>query len=133
MIVTSLCDGRKVTGLHIGARNVRRYFPKQVSEIELRIDHLRIECRLAAHFWQDQPEIHDPRLCLWLETKHRDVGVRRTPVSLALIPSGENSFILGPANLDSAAAQSRPARSVNADRKAAELAEGSHLAVTSAA
>ena len=69
MVVTSKCCGHRVTGLYVGADNVRRYFPKRISEIELQLDHLRIECGLTPDFWQDQPEIHDPRLCVWLESK----------------------------------------------------------------
>jgi hypothetical protein len=97
MVVTSQCIGRRVTGLYVGASNVRRYFSKRVKQIELQLDHLRIECGLAPDFWNGQPAIHDPRLCIWLESKHRD-GKLRAPVPMAMIPSGENSFILGPAN-----------------------------------
>ncbi len=95
MVVTSQCTGHRVTGLLVGASNVRRYFSKRITQIELQLDHLRIECGLAPAFWHDQPEIHDPRLCLWLESKQRD-GKIQVPVSMALIPSGSNSFILGP-------------------------------------
>jgi hypothetical protein len=102
MVVTSQCSGHRVTGLYVGAKNVRRYFPKSVKAIELQLDHLRIECGLTLPFWQDKPEIHDPRLCLWLESKYRNGAGRRAPVPLAMIPSGKNSFILGPANLDEA-------------------------------
>lgn len=95
MVVTSQCSGHRVTGLYVGADNVRRYFPKHIAEIELQLDHLRIECGLGPGFWQDQPEIHDPRLCIWLESKQvKERG--QNPVCLAMIPSGENSFILGP-------------------------------------
>jgi hypothetical protein len=97
MLVTSQCNGNRVTGLYVGADNVRRYFPKRVSTIELQLDHLRIECGLAPHFWDSQPEIHDPRLCLWLESKHSQRKERRSPLSLAMTPSGEHSFTLGPA------------------------------------
>jgi hypothetical protein len=99
MVVTSQCSGHRVTGLYVGAHNVRRYFPKTVQEIELQLDHLRIECWLGPDFWKDQPEIHDPRLCLWLESKHRN-GKGQVPFPLAMVPSGENSFILGPPSLD---------------------------------
>jgi hypothetical protein len=99
MVVTSQFIGHRVTGLYVGASNVRRYFPKRMTEIELQLDHLRIECGLGPAFWSDQPEIHDPRLCLWLESKQRNEA-GRPPAPLAMIPSGINSFILGPANLE---------------------------------
>jgi hypothetical protein len=105
MVVTSQCSGHRVTGLYVGAHNVRRYFPKTVQEIELQLDHLRIECWLGPDFWKDQPAIHDPRLCLWLESKHRN-GKGEAAVPLAMIPSGENSFILGPPSLEKQ--ESRP-------------------------
>jgi hypothetical protein len=93
MVVTSQCTGSRVTGLYVGTSNVRRYFSKRVKQIELQLDHLRIECGLGPDFWQGQPSIHDPRLCIWLESKHHDRS--RTPVRLLLTPSGINSFILG--------------------------------------
>jgi hypothetical protein len=88
-----------MTGLHVGAVNVRRYFPKDVSVIELELDHLQIQCGLQPGFWQDQPEIFDPRLCAWLESKHFHGRPDRTPVPLVLIPSGKNSFKLQPVRL----------------------------------
>lgn len=97
MVVTSQSVGCRVTGLYIGANNVRRYFRKRVAEIELQIDHLRIQCGLAPAFWIDRPEIHDPRLCLWLESKQHN-GKGSKPFPLDMIPSGNNSFVLGLAN-----------------------------------
>ena len=96
MVVTSQCSGHRVTGLYVGAQNVRRYFPKRVSTIELRLDHLRIECDLKPDFWDGQPEIHDPRLCLWLESKHFQRKECRSPMPLVMMPAGEHSFTLGP-------------------------------------
>ena len=96
MVVTSKCIGNKVTGLYIGAHNVRRYFPKTVSAIELQLDHLRIECGLKPDFWNGQPEIHDPRLCLWLESKQFKRQESRSPMPLDMTPAGEHSFTLGP-------------------------------------
>jgi len=96
MVVTSQCSGRHVTGLYVGERNVRRYFPKQFSTIELRLDHLRIECGLNPDFWDGRPEIQDPRLCLWLESKHFQRKESRSPMPLAMMPAGERSFTLGP-------------------------------------
>jgi len=100
MLVTSQCDGSRVTGLYVGADNVRRYFPKRFSRIELRLDHLRIECGLSPHFWNGRPEIHDPRLCLWLESKQAKRTERGTPMPLAMTPSGNQSFTLGPVTRD---------------------------------
>ncbi len=94
MVVTSVCIGHHVTGLKVGAKNVRRYFPKSIREIELQLDHLCIQCGLAPDFWQDQPEIHDPRLCIWLESKQRNEQANET-VPLAMIRSGRNCFTIG--------------------------------------
>jgi hypothetical protein len=96
MVVKTQSKGRGVTGLHVGANNVRRYFPKQVSSIELQLDHLQIECDLSPGFWQGEPEIFDPRLCAWLESRHMHAKVDRTSVPLAMIPEGNNCFRLQP-------------------------------------
>lgn len=95
MVVKTQCKGREVTGLHVGASNARRYFPRNVSAIELEIDHLRIECGLTPDFWRGQPEIHDRRLCAWLQSKQFGSKSCRTPLPLDMIPSGKNSFRLG--------------------------------------
>ncbi|UWZ83788.1 hypothetical protein [Occallatibacter riparius] len=96
MVVKAQSKGQGLSGIHVGSDNVRRYFPKTVSTIELQLDHLRIQCGLAPDFWQGQPEIYDPRLCAWLETKHMHASRNRTPVPLAMIPAGENAFRLQP-------------------------------------
>lgn len=96
MVVTSQFSGHRVTGLYVGTNNVRRYFPKRVPAIELQLDHLRIECDLEPGFWGGQPAIHDPRLCLWLESKHFKRAECRSPMPLAMMPAGEHTFILGP-------------------------------------
>ena len=96
MVVKTQNKGRSITGLTVGAANVRRYFPKNVAAIELQLDHLEIECGLAPNFWQGEPEIHDPRLCAWLESKNCHGQPGRPPVSLAMIPSGERSYRLQP-------------------------------------
>ncbi len=83
------CDG-----VHVGTTNVRRYFPKSIEVIELQLDHLRIQCGLAPDFWRDQPEIHDPRLCAWLESKLFHTKPDQNPIPIAMIPSGKNSFRL---------------------------------------
>ncbi len=96
MVVKTHCKSRGVTGLHVGVTNVRRYFPKRIAVIELQLDHLRIQCGLSPDFWQGEPEIYDPRLCAWLESKHLHGRPDRNPVPLAMIPEGENSFRLLP-------------------------------------
>ena len=94
MVVKTQLRGGEVTGLHIGAKNVRRYFPKGIRVIELQLDHLQIQCGLSPVFWNRQPEIHDPRLCEWLGFKviHR-TGARKQ-VKLAMLPAGESVFQL---------------------------------------
>ena len=94
MVVKTQCKGRGLTGLHVGASNVRRYFPKDISVIELQLDHLQIQCGLNPGFWQDEPEIYDPRLCAWLESKHFHTRKDRTPIPLVMIPAGKNAFRL---------------------------------------
>jgi hypothetical protein len=93
MVVNSQYIGSRVTGLYVGEGNVRRHFRRRVAEIELHLDHLRIQCELAPSFWRDKPEIRDPRLCLWLESKRRS-----ETVPLAMVRLGKNSFLLGPIN-----------------------------------
>jgi hypothetical protein len=94
MVVKTQLNRGEVTGLHVGARNVRRYFPEGVRTIELQLDHLEIRCGLSPGFWHGQPEIHDPRLCEWLDFKivHR-LGERKE-VRLAMMPAGKNIFRL---------------------------------------
>jgi hypothetical protein len=96
MVVKTHSKSRGVTGLNVGESNVRRYFPKTVDVIELQLDHLQIQCGLDPDFWQGQPEIFDPRLCAWLESKHMHRTPDRAPIPLALIPAGENSFRVQP-------------------------------------
>ena len=67
MVVKSQCSGHRIIGLYIGVNNVRRYFPRSMAAIDLHLDHLQIQCRLAPHFWNGQPEIRDSRLCEWLD------------------------------------------------------------------
>ncbi len=94
MVVRTHCAGREVVGLYVGARNVRRKFPKDIQSIELVLGHLHIHCELPPEFWHGQPEIRDPRLCDWLESKIFHGRVRRTPVPLAMLPTGKNTFRL---------------------------------------
>lgn len=93
MVVRAYKDGRQRTGLLIGEANARRYFNKHAPSIELRLDDLRIQCTLSPDFWEDHPEIHDPRLSLWLEFK----SARRPggePMLLSLDPSGPDAFVV---------------------------------------
>lgn len=106
MVVKAHSKGRGVSGLLVGRDNVRRYFPKDVSSIELQLDHLRIQCGLPPDFWQGEPEIDDPRLCAWLETKHMHGSRDRTPVPLAMIPAGKNAFRLQNVTADPAGVRS---------------------------
>lgn len=96
MVVKAQSKGQGLSGIHVGSDNVRRYFPKNVATIELQLDHLRIQCGLAPDFWQGQPEIYDPRLCAWLESKHMHASRNRTPVPLDMVPAGNNAFRLEP-------------------------------------
>ena len=92
MVVKTQYQGYRVSGIYVGVNNVRRYFSKRINAVELQLDHLRIECGLTPRFWDGQPEIHDPRLCDWLESKQLHDRPSREPVPMALIPSGKNSF-----------------------------------------
>jgi hypothetical protein len=94
MVVKTQSKGRGITGLHVGCNNVRRYFPKGTQNIELQLGHLRIQCGLNPDFWQGQPDIYDPRLCAWLESKNLHGPQSRNPVPIAMIPAGDNSFQL---------------------------------------
>lgn len=96
MVVKTQSKGHGLTALHVGASNVRRYFPKDTSVIELQLDHLQIQCGLDPNFWQDRPEIHDPRLNAWLESKRMKGKSNQSSILLAMIPSGKNAFRLQP-------------------------------------
>ena len=109
MVVKTQSKGLEITGLHVGVHNVRRYFPKNMSVIELLLDHLQIHCGLDPDFWHDQPEIHDARLCAWLESKRLHVRPDRSPIPLAMIPEGKNSFRLQPVRLNRTAHPKAPA------------------------
>lgn len=111
MVVKTQNSGRAVTGLHVGASNVRRYFPRHVEVIELHLDHLQIQCGLEPDFWQDQPEIHDPRLCAWLESKNYHTRPDRAPIPLTMVPAGANSFRIRPVTLHE---ESQPAALLDA-------------------
>ena len=97
MVVKTHSKSRGMTGLDVGVTNVERYFSPGTRAIELQLGHLEIQCELSPEFWQGRPEIYDPRLCAWLEAKQWCGGIGQGPISLSLIPSGKNSFRLGPA------------------------------------
>ena len=99
MVVKTQSRGCEIIGLQVGANNVRRYFPKDVAVVELELDHLQIQCCLEPEFWLDQPEIQDPRLGAWLESKNLRERPSREPVPLAMIPNGKHSFRLRPIRL----------------------------------
>ncbi len=99
MVVKARSKGREFVGLQVGASNARRYFSKDASVIELQLDHLQISCGLGPNFWDGQAEIRDPRLGAWLELKNFHGKVGESPVPLAMIPSGKNSFRLQPLSL----------------------------------
>ena len=96
MVVKTHCNGRELTGVEIGAGNVRRYFPKDANVIELHLDHLLIHCDLKPDFWHGNAQICDPRLRAWLESKNFHGRRGDAPVPLALIPDGKNCFRLQP-------------------------------------
>jgi hypothetical protein len=94
VVVKAQYEGHRISGIWVGVNNVRRYFSKGIPVIELQLDHLQIQCGLTPHFWEGRPEIHDPRLCDWLESKNPQARHRRSSVPLAMIPAGKNSFKL---------------------------------------
>jgi hypothetical protein len=96
MMVKAQYRGDHVVGLYVGPHNVRRHFSKRLRVVELQLDSLQIVCGLTPHFWLDKPEIQDPRLCVWLETKRPQDRPCRADIPFALIPSGDNSFRLAP-------------------------------------
>lgn len=96
MVVRTECKGRKVTGIYIGARNVRRNFPREVLVIDFELGHLHIGCSLGPGFWRDQPRICDPRLCDWLEFKLYRERRHVTPLPLVLVHASKNTYRLRP-------------------------------------
>lgn len=94
MLVEIQHKGHNITGLKIGANNVRRYFPKGSSSIDLLLDHLEIQCELRPAFWKNEPQISDPRLSAWLEAKHRHKAGKREAFVLDMVPADKRSFRL---------------------------------------
>ena len=133
MVVKSQSSGSRITGIYVGVSNLRRYYPRHVASIDLELDHLRIQCGLAPGFWHGDPEIRDPRLSSWLELKQLQGAGRRNPIALAMTPTGENSFILGPATANDHGRE--PARESGRERRSAGPSHAitSHAAVPMAA
>lgn len=96
MVVRTQQHGQEVTGLRVGAANVRRYFPKAVGRVNLRIGDLEIDCKLSPEFWHGKPEIDDPRLCEWLQYRQSHQRTDRRPTSLAMDCAGSGSYTLQP-------------------------------------
>jgi hypothetical protein len=94
MVVRTQSNGRDNFGLRVGSSNARRYFPRTMSAVELRLDDLQIQCRLPASFWNGQPEIFDPRLCEWLKFKVLRERRDSNPIALHMVQSGTDSFTL---------------------------------------
>lgn len=98
MVVRTHSNGRDSFGLRVGAANARRYFPRSVTAVELRLDDLHIRCHLPETFWNGQPEIFDPRLCEWLKFKVLRERRNSEPIPLQMVQSGTNSFTLKPSS-----------------------------------
>lgn len=96
MVVRTNGCGREVTGLFIGTRNARRYFPRKSQHIELQLGHLHIHCDLAPEFWENRPEICDPRLADWLFSRIFHGKSHRAPVPVAMIAMGDGTFRVQP-------------------------------------
>ncbi|MFZ0393275.1 MAG: hypothetical protein WCF17_14220 [Terracidiphilus sp.] len=94
MVVKTRQNGQEVTGLRVGAANVRRYFPKAVSRVMLRLGDLEIDCQLSPEFWHGKPEIADPRLCEWLQFRRSHQRADRKPITLAMEIAGGDSYTL---------------------------------------
>jgi hypothetical protein len=101
MVVRTECEGRRVTGIYIGARNVRRNFRKEAAVIEFELGHLQIDCELGPGFWRDEPRICDSRLCDWLEFRFYRERKYMAPLPLVLVQSGRNAFKVRPMVLPS--------------------------------
>lgn len=102
MVVRTMGSGRAVSGLYIGVRNARRYFPRTSSHIELQLGHLHIYCDLPPEFWNGRPEISDPRLADWLVARFFHGKPHRAPVPMTMIPLGKNAFRVQPFTMPSA-------------------------------
>jgi hypothetical protein len=102
MIVRTLGNSRDVSGLYIGARNVRRHFPRDRQHIELTLGHLHIFCDLPPEFWEGCPEIHDHRLAAWLQSRVFHGKTTQGPAPIAMVPKGNGAFRLVPYSIPAA-------------------------------
>lgn len=93
-MVKTQVKGSETVGLRVGAKNVRRYFPRDTSFVEFQLDHLQIQCGLTPEFWRGRPEIHDRRLCKWLDFKILHQMRNRSEVKLAMTRSDNNTYTL---------------------------------------
>lgn len=93
MLVETFSRTPGKTVLHVGGENVQRFFPKNISEIDLHLGHLQIRCSLTPEFWRGQPEIFDERLSAWLESKYLHGKRDRTSIRLAMVPIGTGTDI----------------------------------------
>ena len=114
MVVKTQSKGREFVGLQVGESNVRRYFPRETSVIELQLDHLQIQCGLGPAFWQGRAEICDPRLAAWLQSKNFAGTPGQTQVPLAMIPAGKASFRLRTLSLNTHEKLKQQAAALNA-------------------
>ncbi|MDR3792071.1 MAG: hypothetical protein P4L03_01700 [Terracidiphilus sp.] len=94
MFVSVQLKGNRIAGINIGSANVQQYFSHRNAVIELHLGHLVIQCPLSQRFWEDRPEIDDPRLCGWLESKRLHVNGDVSQVFLQLSPMGSVAFHL---------------------------------------
>ena len=94
MIVQMQKRDSGVTELKIGARNALRFIPRNLSRVELHLDHLQIECDLKPGSWKNELLISDPRLSAWLEQKHRFRGQAGGVSVFEMTPVEERAFRL---------------------------------------
>lgn len=89
MIVRMKNKGHSITGIRIANSDARRNFPPGVTKaIDIELDDLRIRCDLKASFWQDRPEICDPRVCAWLEAKFLGQKLPPFPIPIEMVKRG---------------------------------------------
>lgn len=96
VVKTRSKDGRLI-GLHVGSANVCRYFPANISNIDLQLGHVHIQCTLKPEFWGERPEIDDARLADWLESMHLRPRSNGTSIELEMTCEGQGAFRLRPA------------------------------------
>ncbi len=84
MVVKLQNNGAAITGIRFKTSDVRRYFPRGQRAMDLNLDELLIRCELPEGFWENSPEISDPRLCAWLEQKFFLHKLTSTPASVEM-------------------------------------------------